>query len=141
MTARLLRTFVTLAVSAILIVVAIATAGPAAAAIPDRTFQILGCNVGDYSCFYSKLGGSPYEYYCNNGYYTCTNGVPDTPPQNLQNVSPYCGDGGGTGCLNGSPLYVSTTPAGSNVNGISSAVVITSGFVAAGPDGRPRADR
>src|SRR5690242_19391171 len=85
MTARLLRTLVTLAVSVILIVVAVATAGPAAAAIPDRTFQLLGCNVGDYSCFYGKLGGSPYGYYCSNGYYTCTNGIPDTPPQNQQN--------------------------------------------------------
>jgi hypothetical protein len=141
MTARLLRTLVTLAVSVILIVVAVATAGQAAAAIPDRTFQLLGCNVGDYSCFYGKLGGSPYGYYCSNGYYTCTNGIPDTPPQNQQNVSPYCGDGGGTGCINGSPLYVSTGTVVSNSNGLSSAVVVTSGFVAAGPDGKPLPDR
>lgn len=141
MTARLLRTLVTLAVSAILLVVALATAGPAAAAIPDRTFELLGCNVGDYTCFYSKLGGSPYGYYCNNNYYSCTAGVPDTPPQNLKNVSPYCGDGGGTGCINGSPLYVSTTPVGSNGSGLAPAVIVTTGFVAAGPDGKPLSDK
>jgi hypothetical protein len=141
MTARALRTLVTMAVGGVLIVMAFVNAGSVGAAIPDRAFQVMGCNIGDYTCYYARLGGSSqYTYYCNNNYYTCTNGVPDAPPQSQfsQNVSQYCGDGGGTGCVNGSPLFTSTTPVNANGGGLASGgtvngnILVTSGFVNVG---------
>lgn len=140
MTARLLRTIVTLVVSAVLIVLTLATAGSAAAAIPDRAFEVMGCNVGDYSCYFGRFGGvgSSYTSLCKNGNYTCTNGVPDTPAQFSQNVSPYCGDGGGAGCIGGSPLYTSTKPTEVSGSGLASGstangnILVTSGFVNVG---------
>lgn len=139
MTARVLRTLVTMVVGGLLIVLALANAGSVGAAVPDRAFQVMGCTIGDYTCYYARLGGgSSYTSYCNSGYYTCTNGVPDAPQQFAQNVSQYCGDGGGTGCVNGSPLYTSTTPANINGSGLASGsptngnILVTSGFANVG---------
>ncbi len=132
MTARSLRPLVTIAVGVLLAVMAFANAGSVGAAIPDRTFQVMGCDVGDYTCFYHKIGGAPTTYYCNAGYYTCANGVPTGPEQDSPNASPYCADGGGVGCLSGSPLYVSKPTAPANGTGTSANVVVASNFVNTG---------
>lgn len=138
MAARLLRTLALATLGAVLVVLTFAGAGSAEAAIPDRSFQVMGCNIGDYQCYYARLGGggSTYTYYCQNGYYTCTNGVPDGPALGTTNGSPYCADGGGTGCIDGSPLFVNI---GNVVNGSGLAsgatggnIIVTSGFANAG---------
>lgn len=129
MTTHGVRKLVTMAVGGLMVVMAFAGAGSASAAIPDRAFQALGCDIGDYTCYYHKLGGAPESNYCTSNVYTCTNGVPNTPPQYSTNVSPYCGDGGGAGCLNGSPLYVSTTIAPSAGSSLATNVVVTSNFL------------
>ena len=136
MTARVVRTLVTMAVGGLLMVMAFVSAASVGAALPDRNFQVMGCNIGDYTCYYARTGESAaYTYYCNAGYFTCTNGVPDTTVQYSTDVSPYCGDGGGAGCINGSPLYVNTATAVSDENGLSQNVVVTSGFVKSGTSG------
>lgn len=134
MIARIVRTLVTMAVGALLIVLALANAGSVGASVPDRAFQVLGCSIGDYNCYYARLGGSPYSTYCANGYYTCTNGVPnatDTPTDAAATTVTYCGDNGATGCINGSPLFVSTTINGGGT-GLASNVIVSSGFIDAG---------
>jgi hypothetical protein len=136
MAARVVRTLVMMTVGGLLMVMAFANAGAVGASLPDRAFQVMGCNIGDYTCYYARTGESAaYTYYCNAGYFTCTNGVPDTTAQYLANVSPYCGDGGGAGCINGSPLYVNTTPVTANGSGLAVNVVVTSGFVNSGTSG------
>ena len=137
---RVLRTLVASAIGAVLLIVTIGTAGTVEASIPDRAFQAMGCSIGDYTCYYSRLGGSSYTYYCQNGYYTCTNGVPNTPVQNGPNVQGtiYCGDGGATGCVDGSALYTSTNPV--DITGtrlaqsgtLTGHVLVTSSFVNVG---------
>lgn len=133
MTARTVRTLVTMAVGALLIVLALANAGSVGASVSDRAFQVLGCAVGDYNCYYARLGGSPYSTYCANGYYTCTNGVPNAAntPANATTTVTYCGDNGAAGCINGSPLYVSTTINDSGT-GLASDVIVSSGFLNTG---------
>lgn len=137
MTVRGVRPLVTMAVGALLVVMAFASAGSVGAAIPDRTFQVMGCDIGDYACYYHKIGGAPETYYCNAGYYTCANGVPTGPQsqQDAPNVSPYCGDGGTTGCLAGSPLFVSRTTVPSNGNGLSANVIVAGNFANNGSSG------
>ncbi len=138
MTTRIVRTLVTMTVGALLIVLTLANAGSVGAAIPDRAFQVLGCNIGDYSCYHARLGGVPSSSYCSNSVYTCTNGVPNTPAQFSQDVSPYCGDGGGTGCINGSPLFTSTSSVSvtgsglANGSGVNGNILVTSGFANVG---------
>ena len=90
MTARLLRTIVALVVGAVLIVLTLAMAGSTAAAIPDRTFEVMGCNIGDYACYYARFGGggSSKTSLCKSGNYTCTNGVPDAPPRRMMLATP-----------------------------------------------------
>jgi len=129
MTARGVRKLVTMVVGGLMIVMAFAGAGSVGAAIPNRAFQALGCDIGDYACYTHKLGGVSESNYCTSGVYTCRDGVPNTPPQYSTDVSPYCGDGGGAGCLNGSPLYASTTIAPSAGTGLSTNVVVTSNFL------------
>lgn len=123
------RKFVTMAVGGLIVVMAFTNAGSVGAAIPNRAFQAVGCDIGDYACYTHKLGGAPESNYCTSSVYTCRDGVPNTPPQYSTNVSPYCGDGGGAGCLDGSPLYVSTTIVPSVGTGLSTNVVVTSDFL------------
>ncbi|MGI8689008.1 MAG: hypothetical protein ACR2M3_10550 [Thermomicrobiales bacterium] len=129
MTIHGVRKLVTMAVGGLMIVMAFAGAGSVGAAVPDRAFQVLGCDIGDYTCYSHRLGGASESNYCASNVYTCTDGVPNTPPQYATDVSPYCGDGGGAGCVNGSPLYVSTTIAPSEGTGLSTNVVVTSNFL------------
>ncbi|MDQ2783562.1 MAG: hypothetical protein M3Y58_01000 [Chloroflexota bacterium] len=123
------RKLVTMVVGGLMILMAFASAGSVGAAIPNRAFQVLGCDTGDYACYYHRLGGAPESNYCTSNVYTCTDGVPNTPPQYSTNVSPYCGDGGGVGCVNGSPLYASTTITPSDGTGLTTDVVVTSNFL------------
>ncbi len=134
MIARVPRRLVLMAVGGMLMVLAFASAASVGAAIPDRAFQVMGCDIGDYACYYHRLGGAPFSSYCNNSAYTCTNGIPEPPSQYSTNVSPYCGDGGGAGCINGSPLFVSTTVP-SNGSGLTTNVIVTSGFLNTGTSG------
>ena len=129
MTTHVVRKLVTMAIGGLMVVTAFAGAGSVGAAIPNRAFQALGCDIGDYACYYHKLGGAPESNYCTSNVYTCTDGVPNTPPQYSTNVSPYCGDGGGAGCITGSPLYASATIAPSAGTGLSTDVVVTSNFL------------
>ncbi len=133
MTARIPRTLVTLAVGAVLIVSALVSAGSVGASIADRAFQVLGCSIGDYNCYYARLGGSPYATYCSNSYYSCTNGVPNATdtPADTANTPVYCGDSATTGCINGSPLFVSTTINGGGT-GLAANVIVSSGFLNTG---------
>ena len=137
MIVRGVRPLVTMAVGMLLVVMAFANAGSVGAAIPDRTFQVMGCDIGDYTCYYHKIGGAPETYVCNAGYYTCANGVPigQQQQQDSPDVSPYCGDGGRTGCLAGSPLFVSTTTASTNANGLSAHVIVAGNIVKNGSSG------
>jgi|SRR5579885_3415126 len=138
MTARMVRRVLTAAVGAVLLIAAIGSAVTVQAAIQDRAFQAVGCDVGDYTCYYAKLGGSPYSYYCQNSYYSCTSGIPDTPDrrigQDQQPTNPYCGDAAPAGCANGSVLYTSTTavdPTGSalaNGGTLSGNILVTNNF-------------
>ncbi len=95
----------------------------------------MGCDIGDYACFYHKIGGAPETYSCNVGYDTCANGVPIGKQQDAPNVSSYCGDGGNTGCLAGSPLFVSRTTVPSNGNGLSANVIVAGNFANNGSSG------
>lgn len=133
MIARIVRTLVTMAVGALLIVLALANAGSVGASVPDRAFQVLGCTIGDYNCYYARLGGSPYSTYCANGYYTCTNGVPNAPATTADTATTvtYCGDNGAAGCINGSPLFTSTTINNSGT-GLATDVIVSSGFLNTG---------
>jgi hypothetical protein len=111
---------------------------PASAAIADKAFTVMGCNVGDYNCYYSKMGGgSPDAYYCQSGYYQCTSGVID-PVTRTTTAGPetnYCVDGaaytqnGIYGCVNGNPIgavaHVSSDP--NNVSGNGGPTVIIAG--------------
>ena len=137
MNTHFVRKLVTMAVGGLMVVTAFAGAGSVGAAIPNRAFQVLGCDIGDYACYSHRLGGAPESNYCTGSLYTCTDSIPNTPPQYSTNVSPYCGDGGGAGCLNGSPLYVSTTIVPSAGTGLSTDVVVTKlahcGFYGFGP--------
>ncbi len=117
---------------------------PASAAIADKAFTVVGCNVGDYNCYYSKLGGSSQDaYYCQNSYYPCTGGVLDPGvriPTAGQETN-YCADGaayiqnGIYGCANGNPIgtvtRVSTDPNNPNGNG-GPTVVVAGNFANAG---------
>ena len=117
---------------------------PASAAIADKAFTVVGCNVGDYNCFYSKLGGGSQDsYYCQSAYYPCTNGVLD-PGTQFPTAGPetnYCQDGaayiqnGIYGCTNGNPIgavaHVSSDPNNPNGNG-GPTVVVAGNFAKAG---------
>ncbi len=81
------------AVAAALLVVSLGNAASVSASIDPLTFQKLGCNVGDYNCFYAKLyGGAPlYGNYCD-GYGNCTyNPPPEALVYGSGYGSPYSG--------------------------------------------------
>jgi hypothetical protein len=111
-------------------------AAPASAAIADRAFTVVGCNVGDYTCFYSKMGGASQDpYYCTNGYYDCTNGVPNgTVHTTAGPETDYCADGaayiqnGNYGCANGNPIgLVAHTVNDSNATTTGGPTVVVAG--------------
>lgn len=57
---RLRRLFAVGAIGAALLVVGLGNAGSVSAAIDPVAFQKLGCNNGDYTCYYARLyGGYP----------------------------------------------------------------------------------
>ena len=142
MTARTVRRLLTAAVGAVLLVATIGSTGTVQAAIQDRAFQAVGCAIGDYTCYYAKLGGSPYTYYCQNSYYVCTSGIPDSPAKRIGQdqlpVNPYCGDAAPAGCANGSALYTSTTPVDqtgttlANGGTLTGNILVTNNFQAVG---------
>jgi hypothetical protein len=116
---------------------------PASAAIADRAFTAIGCNVGDYNCFYAKMGGGAQNtYYCQTGYYDCTNGVPNSKVQITTGPeSSLCADGaayiqnGTYSCLNGNPIgliaHVTSDPNNPTASG-GPTVVIAGNFANAG---------
>lgn len=88
---------------------------PVSAAIADRAFTAIGCNVGDYTCYYAKMGGggSINTYYCRTGYYECTNGVPNSNIYPTADTGAQTCAGGATyiqtgvyGCVYGNPIGV-----------------------------------
>jgi hypothetical protein len=117
---------------------------PASAAIQDRAFTAIGCNVGDYTCFYSKMGGggSQNSYYCQNAYYPCANGVPVANPQVTSGPeTELCAGGaaylqnGTYGCTFGNPIGTTiqgtSDPSNTNVSG-GATVIIAGNFASAG---------
>ncbi len=115
------------------------------AAIADRAFTAIGCNVGDYTCYYAKMGGggSINTYYCRTGYYDCNNGVP------ISNIYPTADSGvqtcaggatyvqsGAYGCLYGNPIGVTVpgTPYSTAADGSGSFpnVIVAGNIAAAG---------
>lgn len=60
--------------------------------------------------------------------------MPDNSPSFNQNISPYCGDGGATGCLGGSALYPVTAANSTYVNagGNTPNIVVAGNFVDTG---------
>ncbi len=114
------------------------------AAVADRAFTAIGCDVGDYTCYYAKMGGgsTANTYYCRTGYYECTNGVP------ISNIYPTADNGvqacaggatytqnGAYGCLYGNPIGVAVpgTPYSTAADGTSGSYpnVIVAGNIAA----------
>lgn len=118
---------------------------PVSAAIADRAFTVLGCEVGDYTCFYAKMGGggSNDAYFCRNGYYTCENGVPvATVTQTAGAESQYCAGGaaylqnGTYGCRYGNPIGVDAAAATNGIasgsNGAYPTIIVAGNFASAG---------
>ena len=65
---RLRRLFAVGAIGAALLVIGLGSAGSVSAAIDPVAFQKLGCNNGDYTCYYARLyGGYPLRApFCDN---------------------------------------------------------------------------
>jgi len=142
MARRVRQTLIAGAVIAVLLILGVGVM-PASAAIADRAFTAIGCNVGDYNCFYAKMGGTQDTYYCQTGYYECTNGVTNAPQQfpTAGAATNYCQDGaayvqnGTYGCFNGNPIgavvHPSTDPNSTTSSG-GPTVVIAGNFASAG---------
>ncbi len=65
---RLRRLFAVGAIGAALLAIGLGSAGSVSAAIDPVAFQKLGCNNGDYTCYYARLyGGYPLRApFCDN---------------------------------------------------------------------------